>query len=320
MEVRGPSCQADRVRGEGGARLRWRDLPPHVRDGVGDVLGSPVVRADSQAGGFSPGSADRVVTATGRRAFVKAVGPEPNAHSPQLHRREGRVSAGLPPSLPVPRLLGTVDDGGWVALVLEEVDGHQPALPWRPADVAAVLDALAALAAGATPCPVPDLPAAADALREDFAGFDRLAADGVRLPALGELRGLARRGVASLGGDTLAHADLRADNVLLTAGGAVLVDWPHACRGPVWLDALLLLVEVERYGGHDVDALLATSPTTRDADPGELTAVLAGLAAYFLDGARRPAPPGLPTLREFQRVQGEALLAWVRRRAGLAAG
>ncbi len=162
-----------------------------MRAGVGDVLGAPVVRADSQAGGFSPGSADRVVTATGRRAFVKAVGPEPNAHSPQLHRREGRISAALPPSLPVPRLLGTVDDGGWVALVLEEVDGHQPALPWRPADVAAVLDALAALAAGATPCPVPDLPAAADALREDFAGFERLAADGVRLAGLDELRDLA---------------------------------------------------------------------------------------------------------------------------------
>ncbi|WP_432572388.1 phosphotransferase family protein [Kineococcus sp. SYSU DK005] len=306
------------MRGSGGGRPRWEDLPPHVRAGVEDVLGSPVVRAESQAGGFSPGSADRVLTAAGRRAFVKAVGAAQNPHSPVLHRREARVSAALPPSLPVPRLLGVFDDGAWVALVLEEVDGHQPPLPWRAGDVDAVLGALAALAAGATPCPVPGLPAAADELREDFAGFERLAADGVPLAGLDELRALARRGLDALDGDTLAHVDLRADNVLLTAGGAVLVDWPHACRGPAWLDALVLLVEVERHGGHDADALLARAPTARGVDPDVLTAVLAGFAAFFLDSARRPAPPGLPTVREFQRVQGEALLAWVRRRAGSA--
>ncbi|NAZ86240.1 protein kinase family protein [Kineococcus indalonis] len=306
------------MQGSGGSRLRWEDLPPHVRAGVQDVLGAPVVRADSQAGGFSPGSADRVLTATGRRAFVKVASAAQNPHSAALHRREGRVSAALPPSLPAPRLLGVHDDGAWVALVLEEVDGHQPPLPWRRADVDAVLRALDALARGATPCPVPELPAAADELRDDFAGFERLAADGVPLDGMEELRALARRGAAALRGDTLVHLDLRADNVLLTARGAVLVDWPHACRGPAWLDALLLLVEVERHGGHDADALLARAPTTRDADPDDLTAALAGFAAFFLDGARRPAPPGLPTVREFQRVQGEALLAWVRRRAGSA--
>ena len=133
------------MRGSAGGRPRWEDLPPHVRAGVEDVLGSPVVRADSQAGGFSPGSADRVLTAAGRRAFVKAVGAAQNPHSPVLHRREARVSAALPPSLPVPRLLGVFDAGARVALVLEEVDGHQPPLPWRAGDVDAVLGALAAL-------------------------------------------------------------------------------------------------------------------------------------------------------------------------------
>jgi hypothetical protein len=68
---------------------------------------------------------------------------------------------------------------------------------------------------------------------------------------------------------------------------------------------------VQRLGGHDVDALLATSPVTAPADPDDLTAVLAGAAGYFLDAARRPVPPGLPTIRAFQRVQGEALVAWL---------
>ena len=125
---------------------------------------------------------------------------------------------------------------------------------------------------------------------------------------------LTSRGVAALDGDTLVHGDLRADNVLVTAGGAVLVDWPWASRGPAWLATVLLLVEVQRFGGHDVDALLATLPLTRAVDPDDVTGVLAGFAGYFLDTARRPPPPGLPTVREFQRVQGVALLDWVRAR------
>ena len=48
--------------------------PLSLRSDVERALGSPVVRAASQPGGFSPGSADRVVLADGRRAFVKAVG------------------------------------------------------------------------------------------------------------------------------------------------------------------------------------------------------------------------------------------------------
>ncbi|WP_433290170.1 phosphotransferase family protein [Pseudonocardia sp. CA-142604] len=300
--------------GSGGTRLSWTDLPSTVRDGVADVLRSPVVEARSQTGGFSPGSADRVVTATGERAFVKAVSAAQNPDSPGMHRREARITGALPPGLPVPQLRGTVDVDGWIALVLTDVDGRTPALPWRHDELAAVLHALEVINHAATPCPLSELPVARDALAEDLAGFDRLAADGASIPGLDGLRDLADRGVKALVGDTLVHTDLRADNVLITAEGAVLVDWPWACRGPGWLDTLTVLVEVDRYGGHDTDELLRTTPATRDADPEDLTAVLAGFAGFFLDMARRDPPPGIPRLREFQRAQGEALLTWVRRR------
>nr|WP_240895780.1 phosphotransferase [Kineococcus siccus] len=306
--------------GSGGSRVRWEALPPAVRRGVEEVLGSPVARAVSQSGGFSPGSADRVRTRDGRRAFVKAVGPELNPDSPGIHRAEAAIAGWLPPGLPAPALLGTVDADGWIALVLQDVDGVTPALPWTAADLDAVLDALTLLAEGATPCPVPDLEDARTSLSRNLAGFDRLAADATgapdlpALPDLDLLRQLASRGLAALDGDTLVHSDLRADNVLVTSRGAVLVDWPWACRGPAWLDTLLLLVEVERFGGHDVDGLLRGLSLTRDTDPADLTGVLAGMAGYFLDAARLPSPPGLPTLREFQRVQGVALLQWVRSR------
>jgi aminoglycoside phosphotransferase (APT) family kinase protein len=299
------------VIGSGGSRVRWAELPRPVRVWVEELLGEQVVEAVSQSGGFSPGSADRVRTAAGTRAFVKAVSADLNPDSPGMHRREARVAAALPPELPAPALLGSYDQDGWVALAFADVDGRTPQLPWQAAELDPVLDALAVLAG--VPCPVPDLPQAPDRVAEMFTGAHRLAADGVAVDGL-DLPALVEPALAALGGDTLVHFDLRADNVLLTAGRAVLVDWPHACRGPRWLDALVLLMEVERFGGHDVDALLAAHPATREVEPAILDGALAGCLGYFFDQARRPAPAGLPRVRAFQRVQGEAVLAWLHRR------
>jgi Ser/Thr protein kinase RdoA (MazF antagonist) len=165
-----------------------------------------------------------------------------------------------------------------------------------------------------TPTPVPDLLTAAEYLGDDFAGWQRIRADppaeldSCAARHLDDLCALADRALAAVAGDTLVHTDIRADNLLLGPDGAVtIVDWPHACRGAAWLDTLLLLINVRLYGGHDTDRLLARCA----ADPGDLVAVLAALAGFFMDYARRPPPPGLPTLREFQRIQGEAVLAWL---------
>jgi aminoglycoside phosphotransferase (APT) family kinase protein len=302
-----------------GVRIGWHDLPPRVRAAVEDIIGDTVVQAVSQSGGFSPGTADRVRTAGGRRAFVKAVSPAQNDRSADLHRQEARVSAALPPYAPAPQLLGCHDDGYWVALVLQDVEGRHPATPWLPGELETVLAALGDMAARLTPSPVPGIPAATDRLAVTFAGWRRLAADphpGLDPWAaahLDELGALADRGLAALSGDTLVHTDVRADNLLLDAdGGVTVVDWPWACRGPAWLDTLLLLVNVRLYGGHDTDALLPRH--TGGVDPGDLTAVLAGLAGFFADAARQSPPPGLPTVRAFQRAHADAVLPWVRDR------
>ena len=141
-----------------GVRIGWVDLPMHMRSGVEALLGSPVVQFQAQVGGFSPGSADRVRTREGRRAFVKAVSAQANERSPLLHRREAEVTAALPPDAPVPRLLGVHDDGTWVALVLTDVEGRHPHLPWRDDELAAVQEAYAALAAVALGDALPTLP------------------------------------------------------------------------------------------------------------------------------------------------------------------
>nr|WP_240944190.1 hypothetical protein [Micromonospora thermarum] len=136
-------------------RIGWADLPHHVRAAVEDILGDRVVEAVSQPGGYSPGTADRVRTSRGTRAFVKAVSPAQNADSVRLHRTEARNTAALPAYAPAPRLLGLHDDGEWVALVLSDVAGRHPATPWRAAELTGVLRALETLSAALTPNPVP---------------------------------------------------------------------------------------------------------------------------------------------------------------------
>ena len=116
-----------------GVRLDWNVMPRHVRGEVERWLGGKVLSAATQPTGFTPGVAARLNADDGRRVFCKAAGPEPNAHTPEMHRREIRVVTALPNALPVPQLMWSYDEGegGWVVLVFEDVDGHHPQQPWR---------------------------------------------------------------------------------------------------------------------------------------------------------------------------------------------
>ncbi|EFH28486.1 MULTISPECIES: phosphotransferase [Streptomyces] len=307
-----------------GVRTPWEDLPEAVRNAVADVLGEPVAHAVTQPGGFSPGAATRVRTTDGRRVFVKAVSGDTNPDSPALHRTEARNAAALPAAVPAPRLLGTHDDGTWVALVYEDVQGRQPHVPWHTAELKRVLDAVADLGRTLTPSPL-DAPPAATALDRTFSGWQRLLhGEHEDLTArldpwvaghLLLLAELAAPWPEAVTGDTLAHGDLRADNILLTDDGrTVFVDWPHALRAAVWFDLLVMLPCVRAQGGPDPEDLFTAHPLGASADPDAVTTALAALTGYFLYHCLLPPPPGIPTVRAFQRAQGDAALAWLRRR------
>jgi hypothetical protein len=47
-----------------------------------------------------------------------------------------------------------------------------------------------------------------------------------------------------------------------------------------------------------------------------VTSVVAAVAGFMIRGSRLPAPPGLPTVRAFQRDQGVPALEWLKRRTG----
>jgi aminoglycoside phosphotransferase (APT) family kinase protein len=295
-----------------GTRIPWEAVPEHVRGDVEASLGSPVVSARTQVGGFSPGAAVRVVCADGSRAFVKACGSDLNPDTPDLNRAEIRALELLPPSVPHARLLSAYDDGNWVVLVLEDVDGRRPAVPWTEPDVALMARSLAQVAAVRAPL---DLPPFADNVGL-LTAWDEIAADPTglpgsllaRLPEFLDRQGTAREATT---GDQLVHWDARNDNVLLRDGEAVLLDWAWACRGAPWLDTLLLALDFRIQGGPDADAFLAASPLTGQVPGEHLASVVAAAAGVGHERARRPAPPGLPTIRAWQAHWAAVALDWL---------
>ena len=138
-----------------------------------------MVEAQTQPGGLSPGLASRLRLADGRRFFVKAVSEEANPDSPNIHRREAEIMAVLPPRVPAPRLLWTYDDGGWVALCFDDVDGRHPQEPWTGSDLARVVEALKAMAVALTPSPIALEYTASQAFTRRLVHVGRFDAEGV---------------------------------------------------------------------------------------------------------------------------------------------
>ncbi|MEV0623247.1 hypothetical protein AB0I81_58725 [Nonomuraea sp. NPDC050404] len=89
------------------------------------------------------------------------------------------------------------------------------------------------------------------------------------------------------------------------------VDWPWACRGAAWYDRVAMLPSVGMQGGPSPQELFT------DPDPA-VTVVVAAIAGYFAWQCRQPDPPGLPTVRAFQRAQGVVALDWLKLRTGWA--
>lgn len=294
-------------------RLDWQNVPVHVRRSVEAELGAPVVEAVTQVGGFSPGAAARLRLADGRRFFIKACGAELNPDTPDLNRAEMTALALLPDEVPAARLVASYDDGDWVALVLDDVDGRRPPVPWTTPDVDAVTRSLSRVAATTAH---PELPPFADVVLA-LSAWDDVAAtpEGIdpgltaRLPEMLDHQARAR---AVTPGDALVHWDARGDNILITADGeAVLLDWAWACRGAPWLDTLLLVVDFVVQGGPDPDKYLRSTGATRDVPASDLQSVVACMVGVWSDRSRRPPPPGLPTIRTWQAHCARGALRWL---------
>jgi aminoglycoside phosphotransferase (APT) family kinase protein len=299
----------------------WEGLPPEVRLALEGRLGARVVEAATQRGGFSPGLASRLTLDNGRRVFVKAVSESSNPDSQGMHRREARIVAALPASAPVPRLLWTFDDLGWVALCFEDVDGRHPHLPWTGPDLDLVVRAMKSMSAALTPTPIEVDATAADAFRGEINGWGRALArgedrlDGWCRRNLSRLAALEARAPDLVVGETLLHFDVRADNLLIAGDRVYVVDWPWARVGAAWVDWLAMAPSVTMQGGPEPEEFMANFDL-RGVPDASMNAAVSSLAGYLVVRALDPPPPGIPTLRAFQAAQGAVAVRWLRERTG----
>jgi len=310
--------------GRQGVRMDWADVPASVRESVEKMAGGRIVTATNVDGGFSPGPAARCELADGGVVFVKAAGLSLNPHSPGMHRREGELLAAMPPDVPAPRLIGVVDDGDWVALVIEWIEGRMPRAPLGQDDLGRLLRLVHRLAQIDGH---PSLKSCAEAHPYLFGHWRRLVEqplaglDDWTVEHLEQFVEIERDVEYAVAGDRLVHLDLRTDNVIFADAGEdhdVVVDWPGASRGAAWVDLVGLLPSLELDGAPVCEDLFARQPVARSADHDAVNALVASMAGYFTRQSLLPAPPGLPTVRAFQAAQGEVTRRWLAERCGWA--
>ncbi len=306
-----------------GVRLPYAAVPAAVRAWVEHELGSPVVGTAEQVGGMSPGCATRLTCADGTRAFVKAVGSELNPDTPGLFRREVAVLEHLGEHPLWARLRASYDDGAWVALLIEDVEGRHPDFT-DPDELAAVLTGTDRLSEVLRRRDVPatvDLVDVAHVFGKWADSLESLtdAPDEVPVPQwlradphgwVDVLREQARTPMPHL-----AHWDIRIDNLLRRPGGEVVfLDWGVAARGPAWVDPLL--ARLERVEEPWFDDSLAGSPALAEAGDEVVTAFLAGFAAHMAVRSVVAVDLNLPTLNDFRIRESRRMLEAVARRTG----
>jgi hypothetical protein len=303
-------------------RRTWDQLPDSVRQRVEAGCGSAVKAATSVTSGFTPGFASVLTLDSGHQVFIKAAGRiDDERHGWPItgsYREEARKRAALPDDLPAPRLLWSDDDGDWIVNGFEYIDGHLPRRPWYSTELDIVVATLTDMAELLDPAPAglelspaadffENMPESAAAVRER---------DGWS-PELDRLIELATQYPQRAGGSAVVHFDVRDDNILITGDDRALIcDWNWPRRGASWLDLIGLLFSVHG-DGLDADEIVRTNSLTRDVEPQSIDAFLAALWLYFTTQGDQPAPEFSPHLREFQRLQGDWVLSWLRSRSAV---
>ncbi|HEV3467923.1 MAG TPA: hypothetical protein VG148_01270, partial [Pyrinomonadaceae bacterium] len=103
-------------------------------------------------------------------------------------------------------------------------------------------------------------------------------------------------------GDSLTHWDLRSDNICISAGRAVFVDWSAACLSNPRLDLGFWLPSLAYESGVAPEKILPDAPE-----------VAAWVSGYFAARAGLPEISDAPRVRTVQRRQLETALPWAAR-------
>jgi aminoglycoside phosphotransferase (APT) family kinase protein len=304
-------------------RLDWSQLPASLHNAIEHELGATVADTTNASGGFSPGFVARVRAVDGARVFVKAMSRAANPEWVFLYAREARLAPHLPDGAPFPRWRFTVDDGDWIALAFDVIDGREPATPWTTDAIVRVVGAHACAVERLDPSPAP-VERAGDQWGDAFTRWRDIRRDNQlrdRLPVgwakhLDELVELERQWPERTRGECLVHLDLRADNVLLGEREDTVhfVDWAFAARGQPWMDLVCLLPNVAMRGGPDPETIWQQHAWCADTDPEGFDTFLAGWSGMLTHLALCDVSVPVRELQRLHAEQASHARRWLARR------
>ena len=223
------------------------------------------------------------------------------------------------------RLLASYDDGEWVALLIEDVEGRHPDFARRRR------------ARGRARRDRPALRGPAGARRAGVGGPGRRgrsrSASGptpstrcAEAPAEAPVPGLAAQRPPRLGRRAarrtptvpmphVAHWDIRIDNLLRRPGGEIVfVDWGVAARGPAWADPLLARLErVDEPWFDDVRSPPPPPWSRRATTPSPRSSPASAPTSRSARSSRSTST--CPTLNEFRIRESRRMLDAVPRTA-----
>jgi hypothetical protein len=269
--------------------LDWPDLPDAARAAVERVAG-PVRGAVSAAHGDNSALAARLSLVDGGEVFCK--GAPLDARNLWMYRNEARFNPRLGGL--APRLLWTVEGGGWLVLGFESVAGAQADLAPGSPDLPRLAAFLARAAADLTPAP-PECPAQRLSARWGLRTWQDAAQaplDAWEAAYADRLAAYERHAPDAVDGGTLQHTDMTPRNVLV-GERLHLTDWSWPALAAPWVDTALTAHRLIAAGHTPAEAetWAATVPAWHHATPEAVTSLAVTVHGLWRGHAlRSPAP------------------------------
>ncbi len=303
----------------------WRDVPQDLRLAIEATMKSPVARGHRVFGGYGPSATFRIRLADGRTLFAKGAGKGSNEVNWRVVPTEEGAYRGLASIRPIaPAFFGSVTTDGWHLLLLEDLSRAARVPPWTEELALGAMRDIAAFhlrgmrERGKVQRLEPDgMTDNWRGLREDpvrrgwflgLYGGRRQEAGAWLEEGLERLAAAEARLLDANQPWSVIHTDIRSDNLRFRRGRLVLFDWALVCDGPCILDLYAFLPSLVAEGGTEAPRLLpayrAAMAAGGAAIPGVAEqAAASAVAGYFAMRAGQPPIPGLPRLREVQRMQ-----------------
>jgi Phosphotransferase enzyme family len=222
-------------------RSDWGNLPAEVRDAVERQAGTVLGSEPAPAGEHSDITAT-LHTSNGP-VFVKGTRTDLDGHDLRSLRREVQIHPHV--SQYTPRLLWTVEAGGWLIVGFQRIDSrHGDYSPGSPD-----LTHLEKVVEGLQSIPCPDIVTRC---------IENLWAEHID--------------TTLTAGDVLLHLDLNPANLLITDDRAYLIDWGWVARGQGWIE-LATLIQWLIGSGHSpqqAEAWVSRFPAWNTTDPATL--------------------------------------------------